>query len=422
MPEASAHPPPQRRPSPAPGRRRPGLLVVDDEAEVLRSLFDLFRLDYRVLTATRGAEALEILQEEQEVSVVMSDQRMPEMTGVEFLSRARAIRPEATRLLITGYADLKAVIDAINEGHVFRYVAKPWDPDELGTVIRQAVEHHDLIVEKQGLIEELRTANARLEEANRLKSNFIEVASHELNTPVTIVLGMAELWKLTHGGQPDDPSNAWIDRIIAAGRRLASTVERMVKLLHADRLAPTLEARPVELGPLLRTVVDDARPYLDARRQGVELSVDPGLGSAEIDREKVADALANLLNNAIKFTPDGGTIRFDARPDGGEFVAFEVSDQGVGIEPGECDLIFEPFFTGFDTMHHSSGDFQFGKRGIGLGLSLVRTFVRMHGGTVSCASEPGRGSTFRIRLPRSPLPRPPVDSGPSPADPPPTSD
>ena len=414
MPEASAHPP-QRRPTPASGRRRPGLLVVDDEPEVLRSLFDLFRLDYRVLTATRGAEALGVLREE-EVSVVMSDQRMPEMTGVEFLSRARAIRPEATRLLITGYADLKAVIDAINEGHVFRYVAKPWDPEELGTVIRQAVEHHDLILEKQRLIEELRAANVRLEEANRMKSNFIEVASHELNTPVTIVLGMAELWKLSHGGQADDPSNTWIDRIIAAGRRLASTVERMVKLLHADRLAPTLEARPVELEPLVRTVVEDAQPYLDARHQGVELAVDPGLGSAEVDRDKVADALSNLLNNAIKFTPDGGTIRVDAGPDGTDFVAFEVSDQGRGIEARECELVFEPFFTGFDTMHHSSGDFQFGKRGIGLGLSLVRTFVRMHGGTVSCSSEPGRGSTFRIRLPRSPLPRPepPAEPGPAP--------
>jgi signal transduction histidine kinase len=379
--------------------------VVDDEPEVLRSLYDLFRLDYRVLTATRGAEALGMLEAE-DISVVMSDQRMPEMTGVEFLSRARAIRPEATRLLITGYADLKAVIDAINEGHVFRYVAKPWDPEELGTVIRQAVEHRDLIVDKQRLIEQLQAANVRLEEANRMKSNFIEVASHELNTPVTIVLGMAELWKLTHGGQADDPSNTWIDRIISAGRRLASTVERMVKLLHADRLAPTLDTQDVDLAPLVRAVVDDAQPYLAARRQQVEVQVDPGLGSAEIDRDKIGDALSNLLNNAIKFTPDGGTIRIDARPDGSNFVAFEVSDEGAGIEARECELIFEPFFTGFDTMHHSSGDFQFGKRGIGLGLSLVRTFVEMHGGTVSCRSDPGRGSSFTIRLPRRPVARP----------------
>jgi signal transduction histidine kinase len=384
--------------------KRHTILVVDDEADVVASVKDLLRLDYKVIGATRADEGLRVV-EDQPVDVVMTDQRMPEMSGVEFLSRARAIRPEATRLLITGYADLKAVIDAINEGHVFRYVAKPWDPDELGTVIRQAVEHHDLILTKQRLIEELSEANVRLEEANRLKANFIEVASHELNTPVTIVLGMAELWKLTQAHRPEDPAHAWVDRIIAAGRRLASTVERMIKLLHADRLAPVLEAEPVALTPLVEAVIADQKPYLDARHQRVELTAEPGLGSAEVDREKVADALSNLVINAIKFTPDGGRIRVWAGPDGEDAVAFEVADEGVGIPARECALVFEPFFTGFDTMHHSSGDFQFGKRGIGLGLSLVRTFIEMHGGTVNCRSEPGQGSSFRIRLPRRPEPR-----------------
>ena len=99
----------------------------------------------------------------------MSDQRMPEMTGVELLQQAKAIRPETTRLLFTAYADIRTVIDAINQGHVFRYLAKPWDPEELEAVVRQAVEHHDLIVEKNRLLAELQAANAKLTEANRLK-------------------------------------------------------------------------------------------------------------------------------------------------------------------------------------------------------------------------------------------------------------
>src|SRR5436305_1133315 len=95
------------------------LLVVDDEPEVVRSLQDLLRFDYRVLGATRAGDALRMLEHE-DVHLVMSDQRMPEMTGVAFLERLRAARPDVVRLLFTGYADIKAVIDAINQGHVFR--------------------------------------------------------------------------------------------------------------------------------------------------------------------------------------------------------------------------------------------------------------------------------------------------------------
>ena len=132
-------------------------------------------------------------------AVILSDQRMPGMSGVEVLHQAQAIRPETTRLLFTAYADIRAVIDAINQGHVFRYITKPWEPDELEAVIRQAVERRDLIVERNRLVAELQAANAKLVEANRLKGSFLEVASHELNTPVTVVLGLTDLWKMSLG-------------------------------------------------------------------------------------------------------------------------------------------------------------------------------------------------------------------------------
>src|SRR5260370_15483148 len=103
--------------------RRHTVLVVDDEPDVVQSVQDLLRLDYRVLGATRAEEALKLVQEE-EVQIVMTDQRMPAMTGVEFLRRLRGEHPDAIRLLFTGYADIKAVIDAINQGKVYRYITK----------------------------------------------------------------------------------------------------------------------------------------------------------------------------------------------------------------------------------------------------------------------------------------------------------
>src|SRR5262249_42863049 len=110
---------------------RPTLLVVDDEPEVLSSIHDLLRLEYPVITRGRGAGALDWLRSSETIHAVLSDQRMPGMSGVELLREAKTIRPETTRLLFTAHADIYAVIDAINQGHVFRYLVKPWDPDEL---------------------------------------------------------------------------------------------------------------------------------------------------------------------------------------------------------------------------------------------------------------------------------------------------
>ena len=155
--------------------------------------------------------------------MIMSDQRMPGMTGVELLRHAKEIRPETTRLLFTAYADIRTVIDAINQGHVFRYLAKPWDSDELEAVVHQAVEHHDLIVEKNRLLAELQAANAKLTEANRLKGAFIEVASHELNTPVTVVLGMTRA--LEDVSQPPMPS----PRIAIGSSRIGTAAQRLAR-------------------------------------------------------------------------------------------------------------------------------------------------------------------------------------------------
>ena len=119
--------------------KRHTILVVDDESDVVKSVQDLLRLEYRVLGTTSARDAVKIIAEE-EVHVVMTDQRMPGMTGVEFLKQIRGQHPDAIRLLFTGYTDMKAVIDSINEGNVYRYITKPWDPDELLMTIREACD------------------------------------------------------------------------------------------------------------------------------------------------------------------------------------------------------------------------------------------------------------------------------------------
>src|SRR5438876_9853498 len=118
---------------------RPPILVVDDEPEILYSLRGLLRREFEVHSAESAREAMEILKA-RPVHVVMTDQRMPEMTGVELLRQVQGEWPDAIRMVFTGYADIKAVIDAINHGRIFRYITKPWDPDELRSVLRQACD------------------------------------------------------------------------------------------------------------------------------------------------------------------------------------------------------------------------------------------------------------------------------------------
>jgi signal transduction histidine kinase len=380
--------------------KRPTLMVVDDEPEVLRSLHDLFRKDFRVVTFTRPADALERLAKDT-IPVVMSDQRMSEMTGVEFLRQAREISPDTVRLLFTGYSDIKAVVDAINQGNIFRYVYKPWEPEELAGIIRQAIDHHELIVSRRELFEELQATNAQLIEASRLKSAFIEVASHELNTPVAVILGLTELWRLQEAPQATPHQRAWNERVRGAAERLATIVERMLKLLRSEQFSTPLDVRDADLESLIQMTAGQVEPFLEARHQSLELEIDPDLGRAEVDAEKLADVLTNLLVNAIKFSPDGRAIRLRASAVGLDHVRIAVTDSGMGIGPADRKHLFEPFFTCYDTLHHSSGQFQFGKRGIGLGLHLVKTFVELHGGVIEeVRSAPGEGSTFAFTLPR----------------------
>ena len=311
-----------------------------------------------------------------------------------------------------GYADIQAVINAVNEGRIFRYILKPWDPVELEGVIKQAVEQYELLAERKRLIEQLQEANAQLTranqglaEANVLKGAFIEVASHEFNTPITLVLGLSELLRLLNPDR-DPREREVVERIAGSARQLARLVANTLTLMRAEDFRHTLRREPVPLAALLRDVAGRVEPFVGSRRQRFEVDIAEDLGEFEIDAAKIGDAVLNLLTNAIKFTPDGGEITLQVRLVGPDEASIVVADQGIGVEPRALRQMFQPFFTEFDPSRHSSGDFGFQKRGLGLGLSIVRQFVELHRGGVSAQSTPGQGTRITIRLPRHPFPSP----------------
>ncbi len=183
------------------------ILIVDDQPEILNSLEQLFKTDYGVIRASSGAEALHVLKDEK-VAVILSDQRMPRMSGVEFLRQSLEIQPDAVRILITAYADLQASIEAINQGHIYNYVSKPWEPEELILLMRRAVEKYELVQSNKSLAAALKEANQRLETENiqlhrqlETKYDFSNIIGHSprmlemfklvskaIDTPTTILL------------------------------------------------------------------------------------------------------------------------------------------------------------------------------------------------------------------------------------------
>lgn len=134
------------------------VLIVDDEPDVCDSVHDLLRREFRVLKAHSAEEGYRLMQEE-EVHIVMSDQRMPQITGIELLTKLKARHPHAIRMLFTGFADLESIIAAINQGHIFQFLKKPWQPEELLAAVRQAALEYDnletLAVERERLLEEV---------------------------------------------------------------------------------------------------------------------------------------------------------------------------------------------------------------------------------------------------------------------------
>ena len=156
------------------------LLLVDDEENILRALTRVFRRDgYNLLTTTSGAAGLELLAQH-EVGVVISDQRMPEMTGVEFLNRVKEQYPDTLRIVLSGYTELKSVIDAVNQGAVYKFLTKPWDDDLLRKHVEDAFSYYELRSENRRLTGELKRSNADLAELNRDLEQRVEEKTREL--------------------------------------------------------------------------------------------------------------------------------------------------------------------------------------------------------------------------------------------------
>lgn len=217
----------------------PKLLVVDDEEAILETMTFTFDDDYEVVTSNDARRALDLLEEQAPVAVVITDQRMPEMTGSEFLAEVYNRYPETSRIILTGFADMASTVDAINDGHVYAYVNKPWEPDELKQIVRQAYEHHALTVENRRLVDELSQSNRFLEAViDRLDTGALAADVHG-------VIRAANHSAREMLGLPDDPRGVTMSEVMQ--RDGLETVSETVKRL-ADESGGRFEDADLRIG------------------------------------------------------------------------------------------------------------------------------------------------------------------------------
>ncbi len=263
-------------------------------------------------------------------------------------------------------------------------------------------EIDDLAEDFNDMVNRIQKTHEELTAANELKMNFIRVAGHELRTPVSYILGMVHLLK-----DNQDPARLLqaIQTMGAKARRLDEIIQSMFKLMPDQRYSEDMHYSDVKVSELLEEVYLDCFPFVEQRGQRLIIEGEGKVASIRADREKFRNILENIVMNAIKFTPDEGTIEIRVGQGLGGHIAVTVQDQGPGIPESDMPHIFEPFYSGGDVMKHSSGRVGYEKRGMGLGLAIVRHFVELHGGTVSVTSTP-HGSTFTVTLPMEPPHRP----------------
>jgi diguanylate cyclase (GGDEF)-like protein len=254
---------------------RPTLLFVDDEQEITASLADQFRRNYNVETAASADEALAILKR-QAVSVIVADQRMPGKTGSELLREALLIDEDVVRILLTGYADIEAVIQAVNEGKIFFYLTKPWRSDEMEAVIAKGMEHNALLLDNRRLVAELLEINAELEKKVSERTLQLEQRALELEMANERISELAYLDSLTNVANRRSLDETLV-REVDRGSRLGLPLT--VILLDIDHFKSVNDTFGHAMGDkvlqsIARTVSGMARPYdLVARYGGEEFLV-----------------------------------------------------------------------------------------------------------------------------------------------------
>ena len=263
--------------------------------------------------------------------------------------------------------------------------------DEVVNLLQTFATQSALAIQNARLFREIEDKSREIEAANRHKSEFLANMSHELRTPLNAIIGFSEVLGERMFGELNEKQAEYTEDILSSGRHLLSLINDILDLSKVEAGRMELELTKFDM-PM---AIDNALTLIRERatRHGIRLhhSVDERVGEFTGDERKIKQILLNLLSNAVKFTSEGGRVDVDAVR-AAETVEISVSDTGIGIAPEDQEAIFEEF-------RQVGTDYAHKREGTGLGLTLTRKFVELHGGKIWVESELGKGSTFTFTLP-----------------------
>lgn len=357
-----------------PNNKKISVLYIDDEEDNLLSFKASFRRDYEIFTAPSSAQGLNILNNHT-VHVIIADQRMPQSTGVEFFDIVRTAYPDPIRILLTGYTDVEAIIDAINKGQIFKYIKKPWDKLELQTSIKNAYEVYTTRQNLKIKIEELQRTN---DELNR----FVYSTSHDLRSPLASVMGVLNLAKME--GSVKDP-NGYMGMIESCVNKMDFFIIKVIEYYKSVRVDETYEN--VDLKKLATDSIDLCRMQNPAIVFDLQVNQPAEFKS---DAFRLSVILNNLISNAVKYQkPEeinpSVKLVIDADEKEADII---IEDNGVGIIEDHLNNVFKMFFRSNFTV-----------TGLGIGLYIVKEALTRIGGEISVESTHGEGTSFRLRVP-----------------------
>jgi signal transduction histidine kinase len=371
--------------------KRFNILYVDDEVSNLNIFKNTFRRDYNVYTAVSAQEGLKILDCEK-IDLILTDQRMPEMSGVEFLKNVMVKYPQPSRILITAYTDFDALKDAVNDAKIFQYIQKPWDEKETQQIINNALEIYQLKQKNDELTQklkhnndELNRLNNELLELDKLKFQFLSIISHEIRTPLNGLIGATSLFQSKLSNE-DSRYQELFQMLELSTQRLEHFLLLAERITAFKAKIYTIKHSVVQINELISDVVKHLHNKISDKNIRIEYEMQDEVGrNCFADKQLLGICLMEVIDNAIKYSHENSEVLIRAYTREQNQV-IEVIDDGPGFPEIVLKHIYKAFVTDEDIT----------KQGMGLDLALIKLIIEAHNGTIEIKNNEIRGATVRL--------------------------